>query len=310
MLRLPGVLSGVLLLWPVPGPTGSAFAQPAAPDRRPGPDRPAFEERVEPRLSWHTDYSRAVEEARQEGRMLLICFHDAGGSQADDEFARETLSDPGVLDGLKRFVRAKLPVDTTIRVEQGEIALLEHAAFAEMLARPGLAILDFAHRDAPYYGHVVSTFPLLEGRPYTADQLAVILDLPPGRRTQRTLVYAVRIHPDAPASTKGTFDPYLAEEARQHASHQARIRRQGHHNWKRRFHRINAKLPKGLLACEVCAESWPGENLLEAAIECVRCWRLSSGHWEAVRTEHPLYGYDMKRGSNGVWYATGIFGRG
>jgi hypothetical protein len=60
----------------------------------------------------------------------------------------------------------------------------------------------------------------------------------------------------------------------------------------------------------VCAESWPGENLVEAAIECVRCWRLSSGHWEAVRTQHTVYGYDMKRGSNDVWYATGIFGRG
>jgi hypothetical protein len=215
-----------------------------------------------------------------------------------------------VAERLACFVRAKLPADARIQAEEGEIVLLEHAAFAEMSGRPGLAILDFAHRDAPFYGHVVSAFPLLEGRPYTADEVAVILDLPPGTRTQRTLIYAVRIHPDAPASTKGAFHPYLAEEARMHAEHQARIRRQGHHNWERRFQRINAKLPEGLLATEVCAESWPGQNLLEAAIECVRCWRLSSGHWDAVRGEHPWYGYDMKRGSNGVWYATGIFGRG
>jgi len=50
-------------------------------------------------------------------------------------------------------------------------------------------------------------------------------------------------------------------------------------------------------------------GLLAAAIECVRCWRLSSGHWGAVRESHPVYGYDMKRGDNGIWYATGIFGR-
>ena len=178
-----------------------------------------------------------------------------------------------------------------IRVEEGQIALLEHAAFAEMLGRPGAAILDFAHREAPYYGHVVSTFPLLEGRPYTPQQLAVILDLPPGTRTQRSLIYAVRIHPDGPASTKGSFDPYLAEEARRHSEHQARIQRQGHHNWERRFHRINAKLPPGLLAREVCAESWPGETLVDAAEECVRCWRLSSGHWSAVSASHDAYAY-------------------
>jgi hypothetical protein len=28
-----------------------------------------------------------------------------------------------------------------------------------------------------------------------------------------------------------------------------------------------------------------------------------------VRSRHPLFGYDIKRGQNGIWYATGIFGR-
>jgi len=57
----------------------------------------------------------------------------------------------------------------------------------------------------------------------------------------------------------------------------------------------------------VCAESWPGQGLLRAALECVRCWRLSPGHWRAVSSRSDAYGYDIKRGSNGVWYATGIF---
>jgi hypothetical protein len=304
MLRLLGILGGMVLILPVLGPLALAAEKPGARDPS-GRDRPA-----EVGLRWHTSYGQAFEEAKREGKMLLICFYQPGEGQTSEQFAREALSDPCVAERLEGFVRARLPVDTRIWVAEGQIALMEHAAFAEMLGLPGMAILDFAHPEAAYYGHVVSTFPLSEGRPYTARQLAVILDLPPGTRTQRTLIYAVRIHPDGPASTKGSFDPYLAEEARQHSEHQARIRRQGHHNWERRFHRINAELPKGLLACEVCAESWPGENLLEAAIECVRCWRLSSGHWEAVRTEHRVYGYDMKRGSNGVWYATGIFGRG
>jgi len=127
--------------------------------------------------------------------------------------------------------------------------------------------------------------------------------------TQQALIDAVRAHPDAPASTNGKFDPMLAKEAERHSLHQARIQTQGHHNWNRRFRRINAQLPAGLTACEVCAESWPGQTLEEAAAECVNSWRQSPGHWRAVSGECPLYGYDMKRGRNGVWYATGIFGQ-
>ncbi len=263
-----------------------------------------------PQLEWHTSYSDAVHAARQDGKMLLLCFHDPRQGELCDRFAREALADANIAARLKHYVRAKLPVNTTVSAEQGEIVLLKHSGFAEMRGRPGVAIIDYAHRDAPYYGHAVSTFPFRNGRPYTPRELAVILDLPPGTLTQRTLIYAVRTHPDAPASTDGRFDPYLAGEACSHSRRQARIRRQGHHNWDRRFHRINARLPRGLSAREVCAESWPGEGLVEAAIECVRCWRLSSGHWSAVRGRHPAYGYDMKRGANGIWYATGIFGCG
>jgi hypothetical protein len=261
-------------------------------------------------LSWHADYARATDAARQEGRLLLVCFYRPGESQVCKQFESEALSSPKVLERLKGMVRVKVPVDATIRKDGEELVLLKHSSFAEMLGRPGVAIIDFAHKDAEHYGQVVSTFPFINDRPYTASQMAVILDLPPGTLTQRTLIYAVRTHPERPASTEGQFDQYLAKEATQHASYQARIRLQGHHNWNRRFHRINAKLPQGLLACEVCAESWPGEGLLEAAIDCVHSWHYSSGHWRAVRARHRVYGYDMKRGSNGIWYATGIFGRG
>lgn len=68
-------------------------------------------------------------------------------------------------------------------------------------------------------------------------------------------------------------------------------------------------LPADLVAQEICAESWPGQSLVEAAQECVHSWRHSSGHWDAVGTRHPLFSYDMQRGATGIWYATGIFGR-
>ncbi len=260
-------------------------------------------------LGWHTDYAEAVEVAEREGKLLLICFHLPGGSEVCEKFASEVLSAGEVVEKLGGFVRARLPVDAPVRIEGRRTLLLKHPAFAEMLGRPGVAIVDYAHKEAAYYGHVVSTFPFMRGRPYSRREVLAMLGLPPGTLTQRTLIYAVRTHPDNPASTDGQLEPYLVQEASLQSEHQARINRQGHHNWEHRFRRINAQLPSGLLACEVCAESWPGEDLVEAAIECVRCWRLSSGHWSAVRARHPVYGYDMKRGSNGIWYATGIFGR-
>ena len=152
--------------------------------------------------------------------------------------------------------------------------------------------------------------PLLADRCYDPEQTAVILDLPGGTLTQRTMIYAVRTHPERPASTAGHLHPVLATEAERHSHYQASIRLQGHHLWERRFHRLNAELPAGLLAREVCAESWPGQRLLDAAVECVRCWRLSSGHWQAVTTPHPCYAYDIQQGADGVWYATGVFGGG
>ncbi len=259
-------------------------------------------------VRWLTDYAEALTEARQQGKMLLAYFHDQ--HEQSGRFERDALDDATVGRGLSDYVCVRLPLQTKITIGGRETILLDHRSLKEMLGRPGVVIFDFATKDTPYYGCVVSTFPITDELRYTARRMAVILALPPGTLTQRTLIYAVRIHPDNPASTEGHFNPTLAKEAQSHSQHQARIRLQGHHRWESRFHRINGELPSGLTASEVCAESWPGENLVEAAVECVRCWRFSSGHWGQVRASHPVYGYDMKRGPNGIWYATGIFGQG
>ena len=190
-----------------------------------------------------------------------------------------------------------------------EIMLIRHPVFYEMLNTPGLAIIDYQHKDTEYYGKIVSVFPFLKKQPYTVEQTRAMLTLPPGTVTQRSVIFAVRIHPDSPKSTEGELNTRLVEEARSASQYQADIRKQGHHNWDRRFQKLNTYLPTELWACEVCAESWPGQHLLESAIECVACWRYSEGHWSAVSAEHPYYGYDMKLGTNGVWYGTGVFGQ-
>jgi hypothetical protein len=280
-----------------PGRGGNPAAAPAKPAEK---KQPAD-------LAWLGDYAQAWDIAERQAKMLLLYFCSAG--RLSDKFDAEALADPEVRRKLDGLVRVRLSLDAKVAADGRQTKLLEHPAFAEMLGLPGLAIIDLAHKGAKYYGHVVSAFPFLDERVYGADEMKVMLDLPPGTLTQRTLIYAVRTHPEHPESTRGQFDPHLQEEAENHAQYQADIRVQGHHFWEGRFRRINGALPGGCLAREVCAESWPGQGLLAAAIECVRCWRLSSGHWGAVRECHPVYGYDMKRGDNGVWYATGIFGR-
>jgi hypothetical protein len=259
---------------------------------------------------WSKNYADATAAAERCGKMLLIYFYDARDEGACAHFQAETLGDPCVRRKLRDYVCVRLPLDAKISSDGKPVVLLEHPAFGEMLGRPGLAIVDYRSADAKLHGSVVSTFPITEKLHYTAERMAAILDLPAGTLTQRTLIYAVRVHPDKPASTDGEPSPTLLDEAQSHSQYQAQIRRQGHYFWAARFQRILARLPGARAPREICAESWPGQNMVDAAIECVRCWRLSAGHWSAVQARSRFFGYDMRRGANGVWYATGIVGGG
>ncbi len=260
-------------------------------------------------LRWLADYPRAMQKAKKAKKMLLVYFHASDVDPKQDKFQSETLSGPGIRKELHRYIVVKLPATVRGVVQDQEIALLDHDAFKELRHGPGFVIIDFSNPESGQYGLVVSLFPFRDEDVLSREQLSVVLNLPPGGLTQRTLIYAVRIHPDAPASTRGEFSPVLAQAAEKHSLYQASITLQGHHHWNRRFHELNKELAGGLMAQEVCAESWPGEGLVEGAIECVHSWRQSPGHWGAVSAPSPLYAYDMKRGTNGVWYATGLFAR-
>jgi hypothetical protein len=285
------------------------WSQYQAANHRPAPAQEIKKARQSaPDELWLDSYAEAMRRADHQNKRLLVYFCDACGQGPCNRFKAETLDDPRVQPKLRDYVCVQVPPDASITVDGQMVKLLQHPAFQEMLRRPGIAIVDFRTSDVKLRGTVVSTFPITERLSYTPEQMAVILDLPPGTLTQRTLIYAVRIHPEHPASTNSEPSLDLFNEAESHSQYQADIRVQGHHQWGSRFQRIISRLPGGGTAREVCAESWPGENLVEAAIECVRCWRLSDGHWSAVRSPNRYFGYDMKRGSNGIWYATGIFG--
>lgn len=295
-------MNGVRCLLILVGLTITCLVLASAPLDGPAGDAPEAE------VAWQTDYAKAMTEAESRNKMMFIYFCDIDGDQPCNRFKKETLDDPQVRRKLQDYVCVRIPLDAKIKMQGEDVVLLKHESFYEMLGKAGIAIVDFRSTEGPLRGSIVSTFPITEKHWYTPERMAVILDLPTGSLTQRTLIYAVRIHPDKPESTDGRPLPMLFEETLSHSQYQADIRLQGHHRWGTRFRRIVARLPGGMTACEVCAESWPGESLVEAAIECVRCWRFSEGHWSAVRARHRFFGYDMRRGSNGIWYATGIFG--
>jgi hypothetical protein len=258
-------------------------------------------------LVWLNDYGKAYTKAHREGRMLLVNF-TAAGHPYQQQFEQTLAERKDLRDLLAPFVLVSLPTDAQVQLQGHSQRLLSHPAFAEMHQQPGIAIVDLAHREQRYYGRTVSAFPFSQGKYYqwNIHHLPVILTLPPGTLTQRTMVWAVRTHPERPASTNGMMDPVLAAAASSHSAHQAQIGLQGHHRWESRFHRLRRLLGGGL-PVEVVAESWPGQTLADSCIDCVASWRQSSGHWNAVRNWQSGYGYDIRRGSNGIWYATGIF---
>jgi hypothetical protein len=107
----------------------------------------------------------------------------------------------------------------------------------------------------------------------------------------------------------GRQHPVLQKAAEDQAAYQAAIRAQGHWNWQSRVGQLYREMPDCCEFSEVCNESWPGQDAEAAAHEMYRSWRLSPGHWSAVNGSCDYWGYAMARGSNGIWYATGIFAK-
>jgi uncharacterized protein YkwD len=99
----------------------------------------------------------------------------------------------------------------------------------------------------------------------------------------------------------------LQATAQTHARYQARHKTQGHQHWDDRVRHLRRQMPACSEFREVCNESWPGQSISQAAAEMYRSWKLSPGHWSAVDGRCDFWGYAMVRGSNGIWYATGIF---
>ncbi|RIK80089.1 MAG: hypothetical protein DCC67_09870 [Planctomycetota bacterium] len=256
-------------------------------------------------LEWRTDYSAAYRAAKQHQRMLLINMTCAGSQQQAVE--QYIARNPTLQAKLEQVERLRLPVDAAITVGGKSQRLLSFPAFSHLQGGPGFVMIDLRHEGQPYYGAVVSALPYASGKYYrwNPQHLSVMLDLPPGTITQRTMIWAVRIHPERPQSTYGMHHPTLAAGAAQHSTYQASIGVQGHQNFESRYHQLSGAA--GGSVSEVVAESWPGQNMIDSCLDCVDSWRHSSGHWRGVSRRHRAFAFDIRRGRNGIWYGTGLF---
>ena len=248
-----------------------------------------------------SNYTDATRIAAKKSAMLLISIRAENTTAGDDEVTQQ-LQKPSVR---KLFTESGTPwVFCQLDFDECSNLLIPSTPLEEIRGGSGIFVIDYAHK--PMKGHVVSVLPRRDGKYYQFVQhdLSLLARLPAGSLTQRSMIFAVRRHADAPKSTDGSCDKELCEAAAAHSAHQAQLQKQGHHGWGLRSQRPS--LHRGP-ATEVCAESWPDQDLLDSCIDCVSCWRQSPGHWRAVSTEHSAFGYDIQRGKNSIWYATGIF---
>ena len=255
-------------------------------------------------LEWRTNYDSAYRAAKKKKRMLLI---NIASDCPQQQSAEKYMDQENMHDRLVRVVRLRLPADAEISVNGKSQKLLSFPAFAELQGGPGFVLIDLQHVGAPYYGTPVNVLPFASGKYYhwRDSHLHVMLDLPAGSLTQRTMIWAVRIHPEGPASTYGMHHPTLASGAASHSNYQASIGVQGPQNIESRYGQLSGAA--GGAVSEVVAESWPDQNLIDSCIDCVDSWRHSPGHWRGVAGRHRAFGFDIRRGRNGIWYGTGIF---
>lgn len=270
-------------------------------------------------VHWETNYAHAVKTAKESSRCLLIYLYADNSTTIPEELAAlpvitacqkfDTiiLDDGAVRTALNRYVLLKLPIDAVVTSEDGTVVPISSLpGFEHIIGHPGLIAIDFENKEEPYYGELVGILPFLQGISATTEQTETFLNLPPGTLTQRTLTYAVRIHPDKPLSTEGIPAPIMLQLTTEHALYQAERNVLTHQNFGVRSGQAQEELGSGTPA-EICAQSQSGLGLFEGAIACMRAWRYSSAHWSIAKRTHRYYGYDMALGKNGAWYGVGFF---
>jgi hypothetical protein len=258
-------------------------------------------------VSSHYDYGQAYRRAVREQKDLVVYFRN-------DDRLDEILRHPATRERLADYVLVQVPVDAEFQGGR----LLDHPAFGDMLGQPGFAVISLHDKELATHEDLISVHPFVRSHygwvpDFGYEQVITMLDLPKhATLTQRSMIYAVRVHPERPQSVYGHGHRAFLSHADRHSRRQAGRMNQHHADIIAASGWLQGEVGGYLSSpSEVVAESWGrvvgGENVLEAAFSCVDAWRHSSGHWSAVSRPHRYFGYDIARGANGTWYATGIF---
>jgi hypothetical protein len=261
-----------------------------------------------PGTRWLDDYSKATASAMEEKKDLVIHFH--GKENLD-----KALDDVTVKRKLDNFVCLRLPVDFAFEGKK----LLDYPALADMKGQPGLVVVSFHDSKLPTHGMAISAHPLMKSRyawvpAYGPEQIKIMLSLPAKATvTQRSMIYAIRVHPEVPQSVYCDCHPAFLAHAQAHTQRQANMNHQHHADLIATSNWLRTQGANFGGASEVVAESWGrriagDESVIEGAFCCVDMWHHSPGHWGAVAGQHSYFGYDICQAQDGTWYACGIFG--
>ncbi|GHT12987.1 hypothetical protein FACS1894170_08440 [Planctomycetales bacterium] len=271
-------------------------------------------------IHWETNYESALKSAKESRRSLLVYFESAQASPdanaACGRFNDTALKDFRIASELDKYVLVKVQnvSETALVPAESEATPLEESVlpteavpdFSELESNPGLVLVEFEDTEAAYYGQTVAVLPFLNGESPTPEETLTFLTLPPGTLTQRTMIYAVRIHPHQPLGATGFPNPVTSAVATEQAEYQAERGILGHQNYGQRSSQALDALGGGSPS-EICAQSRPGIGLFEGALSCMHAWRNSSAHWNFLRREHRCFGFDIRRSKNGTWFSTGFF---
>ncbi len=260
-------------------------------------------------VQWQNDYESAWRKAVSEKKDLFIYFsqdnHALDNAWRDDEVRQK----------LNQMVCLKVPVDY---VYEGQ-KLITRPVFSEMSGKSGFAIMCLCDQNHACYRELISAHPFMSShyswapKTYGLNELKIVLNL--SRKltlSQRSMLFALSVHPVQPKSILGSWNDAFMNHASSHSKKQANMQYQHHADLIGAINRMGSQMGIGLNnGSEVVAESWGavlgGENVLEACYSCIDAWSHSPGHWGAVCRHHRYFGYDIAKGANGTWYATGIF---
>lgn len=261
-------------------------------------------------LAWHTEYSTAYRQAKEERKQLLLFFRDEKDLLTAGQLEQNVLAKPELKAPLSKMVRVMIPTTTTIPVgkdakpEDKPVRLLDYNCFVHMQKQPGLAIVDLQDEKDHLFGKCVSAHPFSSNTLNSTGSVKIMLELPRGTITQRTLTYVLRVHPEQPVSVWGQGDAMLFEQCRIASQLMVNYGSVGHHDWGNRSALVGSHF--GVSPMEVSSIGG-GATLFEAAQSAVNVWRGSGVHWGMMITPNRFFGYDMVQAPNGTWFANGIF---